>query len=63
MTQRRYMRVLHDLPSPQREVLSLRLIDRLSSEDVAAKLQMDVALVRRIQDHGLLQIRRSKRSA
>lgn len=57
------VRLLDELPSPQREVLTLRLIDGLSSKDVAAEMGIDVILVRRIQQQGLLQIRRSPHSA
>ena len=56
-------RLLQQLPSPQREVLTLRLVGGLSSEGVAAELGINVTLVRRIQQQGLLQIRRSLKSA
>ena len=56
-------RLVQDLPSPQREVLTLRLLHGRSAEQVAEELSIDVALVRRIQQQGWAEIRRRLHSA
>ena len=56
-------RLVSELPSPQREVLTLRLRDGYTAEEVAEEMRISVLLVRRIQQQGWAQIQRSLRTA
>lgn len=56
-------RLISELPSPQREVLTMRLRDGLTAEEVALEMRISVVLVRRIQQQGWAQIQRSLRNA